>query len=78
MGSEGINVGRLLIALGVALVIAGIVVLGLERAGLGLGRLPGDLAWRGRNVLVWFPLGTCIVLSVLLSAVFYLLSKLRR
>ena len=70
--------GRLLITLGVALVIAGAAVLLLERTGLGLGRLPGDFAWRGRNVQVWFPLGTCIVLSVLLSAVFYLLSKLHR
>ncbi len=70
--------GRLLIVLGIALVIAGIVVLGLERAGLGLGRLPGDFAYRGRNVQVWIPLGTCIVLSVLLSAVLYLLSKLHR
>lgn len=70
--------GKLLIALGVALVIAGLAVLALDRVGLGLGRLPGDFAWRGRNVQVWFPLGTCIVLSVLLSAVFYLLSKLHR
>jgi hypothetical protein len=53
-------------------------VLGLERAGLGFGRLPGDFAYRGRNVQVWFPLGTCIVISVLLSAVLYLLSKLHR
>jgi hypothetical protein len=73
-----IVVGRLLIALGVALVIAGIAVLLLERAGLGLGRLPGDFAYRGRNVQVWFPLGTCIVLSVVLSIVFYLISKLHR
>ena len=70
--------GRVLIALGVALLIAGVVVLGLERAGLGLGRLPGDFAYRGRNMQVWFPLGTCIVLSVVLSVVFYLLSKLHR
>ncbi len=70
--------GKLLIALGVALIVAGLAVLVMERAGVGLGRLPGDFAWRGRNVQVWFPLGTCVVLSVLLSAVFYLLSKLHR
>lgn len=70
--------GKLLIALGVALIVAGLAVLALERAGVGLGRLPGDFAWRGRSVQVWFPLGTCIVLSVLLLAVFYLLSKLHR
>jgi hypothetical protein len=77
--SDGeIVMGRLLIGLGVALVIAGVAVIVLERAGLGLGRMPGDFAYRGRNVQVSFPLGTCIVLSVLLSVVFYLLSKLHR
>ncbi len=70
--------GKLLIGLGVALVLAGIVVLLLERVGLGLGRIPGDFAYRGRNVQVWFPLGTCIVLSIVLSAVLYLVSKLHR
>jgi Protein of unknown function (DUF2905) len=71
-------VGRLLIALGVALVVAGVIVLVLERAGLGFGRMPGDFSYRGRSVQIWFPLGTCIVLSVVLSVVLYLLSKLRR
>ena len=70
--------GRLLIGLGIALVIAGVVVLLLERAGFGLGRMPGDFAYRGRNVQVWFPIGTCIVISIVLSVVFYLLSKLHR
>ena len=70
--------GKLLIGLGVALVVAGVIVLLLERVGLGPGRMPGDLAYRGRNVQVWFPLGTCIVLSIVLSAALYLLSKLHR
>jgi Protein of unknown function (DUF2905) len=69
-------VGRLLITLGIGLVIAGVAVLALEH--VGLGRLPGDFAYRGRHVQVWFPLGTCIMLSVLLSTIFYLLSKLHR
>ena len=70
--------GRLLIGLGFALVLAGIIVLLLQRVGLGPGRMPGDMVYRGRNVQVWFPLGTCIVLSILLSAVLYLLSRWRR
>ena len=70
--------GRLLIGLGVALVFAGILVLLLERVGLGPGRMPGDFAYRGRNVQVWFPLGTSIVLSIILSAVLYLISRMRR
>lgn len=70
--------GRLLIGLGLALVLAGIVVLLLERVGFGPGRMPGDMVYRGRNVQVWFPLGTSIVLSILLSVVLYLLAKTRR
>ena len=70
--------GKLLIGLGVALVIVGVLVLVLERFGLGPGRLPGDVAYRGRNVQVYFPLGTSIVLSILLSVVLYLLSRMRR
>lgn len=70
--------GKLLIGLGVALVLAGVIVLLLERVGLGVGRMPGDFAYRGRSVQVWFPLGTCIVLSILLSAALYLVSKLHR
>lgn len=70
--------GKLLIGIGVALVVAGVVVLLLERIGLGAGHMPGDFAYRGRNVQVWFPLGTCIVLSILLSAALYLVSKLHR
>lgn len=70
--------GRLLIGIGLMLVVAGVIVLGLERIGLGPGHMPGDLAWRGRHVQVWFPLGTCIVLSLLLTAVLYLLSRIHR
>lgn len=70
--------GRLLIGIGLLLVLAGVVVVLLERVGLGPGRMPGDFAYRGRNVQVWFPLGTSIVLSILLSAVLYFLSRMRR
>ena len=70
--------GKVLIGLGVLLVVAGIVVLGLERIGIRPGHLPGDFAYRGRNVQMWFPLGTCIVLSILLSLAMYLFSKLHR
>jgi hypothetical protein len=70
--------GRILIGFGILLVVAGMIVLGLERVGLRPGHLPGDFAWRGRGVQVWFPLGTCIVLSILLSLVMYLLAKFHR
>jgi hypothetical protein len=72
------DLGRLLIALGVVLLIAGGLLLLLGRTGIPLGRLPGDISYRSKNVSVYFPLGTSIVLSVLLSLVFYLLSRFRR
>jgi len=72
------DLGRLLIALGLVLLIAGGLVLLLGRTGIPLGRLPGDISYRSKNVSVYFPLGTSIVLSVLLSLVFYLLSRFRR
>jgi len=72
------DLGRLLIGLGLVLLIAGGLLLLLGRTGFPLGRLPGDISYRGKNVSVYFPLGTSILVSVLLSLVFYLLSRFRR
>jgi hypothetical protein len=72
------DLGRLLIAMGLVLLIAGGLLLLLGRTGIPLGRLPGDISYRGKNLSVYFPLGTSIFLSVLLSLVFYLLSRFRR
>jgi hypothetical protein len=72
------QIARLLLKLGLLLiVIAGFVYL-LGRLGITLGRLPGDFAIRRRNFAVYFPLGTSIVLSLLLTLLFYLLSRFRR
>ena len=70
--------GRLLIAIGLLIAAVGVVVLLLGKAGLPLGRLPGDFSWRGKNTTVYFPLGTSILLSIVLSLVFYILSRLRK
>lgn len=72
------DLGRMLLGLGLLLVAAGAVVLLLGKTGIPFGRLPGDVAYRGKHVAVFFPIGTCIVLSVLVSVVFYLISHLRR
>jgi Protein of unknown function (DUF2905) len=72
------DLGRLLIGLGLVLLIAGGLLLLLGRTGIPLGRLPGDISYRGKSLSVYFPLGTSILLSVLLSLVFYLLSRFRR
>lgn len=72
------ELGKALLGIGLLLVVLGAVLLLAGRIGLPLGRLPGDFAWRGKHVSVYFPLGTCILISVVLSAIFYLVSHLRR
>jgi Protein of unknown function (DUF2905) len=72
------DLGRLLVGLGLVLLVAGGLLLLLGRTGLPLGRLPGDISYRGKNLNVYFPLGTSILLSVVLSLVFYVISRFRR
>ena len=48
------------------------------RLGLPFGRLPGDLSYRGRHVQVFAPLGTSVLLSILISLILYALARFRR
>jgi hypothetical protein len=70
--------GKLLVLLGMILVGAGIVLILLGRTHLPLGRLPGDIFYRGKNTTVYFPLATSLLLSVVVSLVLYLISRFRR
>lgn len=72
------ELGKGLVGIGILLVVIGALLLLAGRMGLPLGRLPGDVSYRGRNFSVYFPLGTCIVLSVLLSLAFYLISRFHK
>lgn len=72
------DLGRILIFLGLLLVVAGLVILGLNHLNIPLGRLPGDFNWRGRGWSVSFPLVTCLLLSVLLSLLLWVVNYLRR
>ncbi|MGA3107019.1 MAG: DUF2905 domain-containing protein [Terriglobales bacterium] len=73
-----LEMGRLLIGLGVALVVIGGIVLLVGRTGVPLGRLPGDILYRGKNTTFYFPLATSILISVVLSLVLYLIGRLKR
>lgn len=68
----------MLILLGLLLLIAGGVVYVLGLLGVSFGHLPGDFAWHRKNVAVYFPLGTCIAISVVLTLVLYLIARLRK
>jgi len=73
MGTMGL--GRMLIAVGLVLVAAGVLIVYGGRLPFRLGRLPGDIYFHGRNSSFYFPLATCLLLSLLLSAVLWILRK---
>ena len=64
---------RLLIGIGLVLVLAGIAWPLLAR--IGLGRLPGDIMIQRGGTSFYFPLATCIVISIVLSALMWLLNR---
>ena len=68
-------VGRTLIGLGGILILAGLLVLAGEKLGIRLGRLPGDIAIRGKNGAFYFPVVTCILISVILTIVMWLFGR---
>ena len=73
-----VELGKALLGLGLILVVIGALILLAGKVGLPLGRLPGDFAWRGRSVQVFLPLGTSILISIVLTLFFYLLARMRR
>jgi uncharacterized membrane protein len=68
------DLGRWLIALGVLLVIVGVVLL-LTPKIPWLGKLPGDISFKRGNVSFYFPLGTCILISIILTLLLYLFRR---
>jgi hypothetical protein len=72
------EMGRLLVVLGIALVVIGGIVMLLGRTGLPLGRLPGDIVYRGKNTTFYFPLASSILISVVLSIVLFLIGRMKR
>jgi hypothetical protein len=72
------ELGKLLIFLGVILLVAGIILAGLGRTNLPLGRLPGDILYRGKHTTFYFPLATSILISIVLSLVLYFVNHWRK
>jgi len=72
------EMGRMLVVFGIALVVIGGIVMLMGRTGLPLGRLPGDILYRGKNATFYFPLATSIIVSVVLSLNFSLVVRFKR
>jgi hypothetical protein len=69
------GIGRALIVVGVLLVVAGLAVTYGGRLPVRLGRLPGDIAIHGRTSSFYFPITTCIILSVLISLAMWIFRR---
>ena len=69
------SLGRLLILAGFALVGLGLLVLLLAKLHLPFGKMPGDVVWRGKNATVYFPIVTCIVLSLLGTLLLWFINR---
>ena len=67
--------GRTLIIVGLVLVVGGVLVTLAGRLGIPFGRLPGDIRIQGKNSSFYFPLTTCILLSLAASLVMWILRR---
>jgi hypothetical protein len=70
-----LGVARPLIVAGVILVGIGLLALLAERFHLPLGRLPGDIAWRGKNTTFYFPWVTCLAVSLLVTLLLWIFRR---
>jgi hypothetical protein len=72
-----VGLWRLFIFAGFILIALGVLALLLSRLNLPLGRMPGDIVWRGKNTTVYFPIVTCLLLSLFCTFLLWLFSRRR-
>lgn len=69
--------GRFLIITGIIIIIAGIILTFYGKIPF-LGKLPGDISIKGKNYSVYIPIATSLLISLLISVIFYIISKLNK
>ena len=72
------ELGRMLLMLGGLLIVVGAFFYFGDKLPFRMGRLPGDIVHKGDHTTFYFPIVSCIVLSVGLSLLFWLISRFRR
>lgn len=70
--------GRWILFAGLGIVALGLITMALERFGLRLGRLPGDIAIENKGLSVYVPVTTMVLLSLLLTAATWIIGWLRK
>lgn len=72
--NDPFNFGKILIVLGLVIALVGLVFM-IGTKVPWLGRLPGDLTWKGKNFTFYFPLATSILISIILTVIFYFINR---
>jgi hypothetical protein len=74
------DLGKALIGMGVFVVLVGVLLIGASKLNMPLGRLPGDFSWRSKsgNTSFYFPLATSILVSILLTVLFWIIGAIRK
>lgn len=72
------ELGRSLVLFGGLLVLIGVFLYFGNKLPFRLGKLPGDIVHRGEHMTFYFPIVTCLLFSVALSFLFWLISRFRR
>jgi hypothetical protein len=72
------ELGKLLVLFGIALVVVGAFFVFGGRLPFRLGRLPGDIVYEGKNGSFYFPIVTCIVLSIAFRVILWIANLFRR
>ena len=67
--------GRTLIVIGAVIMAVGLLATFGERLPFRVGRLPGDILVKGKHSVFYFPLATCLLVSLFLSLVLWLINR---
>ncbi len=72
------EIGKSLIFMGIVIIIVGTILLFSDRLPFNLGKLPGDISYKKENFSFYFPITTSILISIILSLLFYLFNRFFR
>ena len=72
------EIGKSLIFIGILIIIVGAILFFSDRLPFNLGKLPGDISYKKENFSFYFPITTSILISIILSLLFYLFGRFFR
>jgi hypothetical protein len=72
------QLGRLLLCVGAMLILIGALLYFGAKLPFRLGRLPGDIRYRGEHSTFYFPIVSCLVISIVVSLILWLINRHRR